>query len=162
MNGALPQFIGLCSKATQQKKSQDNREREGINRQTRGTTYCRIRNYYLSNSKTFQDGNGNGNFEEINSNDFQDGNWEVTVMVIKWVHPNFKTVTVTAISLIFFSFCLFGFPCDLSFQGLLLSFWAFSPSFPRILWVRQEKQILVFFGSFPCLFLKRQGKDDQS
>ena len=37
-----------------------------------------IRNYYLSNSKTFKDGNGNGNgnFGEINSNDFQDGNWE--------------------------------------------------------------------------------------
>ena len=38
--------------------------------------YRHIRNYYLSNSKTFQDGNGNGNFEEINSNDFLDGNWE--------------------------------------------------------------------------------------
>ena len=40
--------------------------------------YRHIRNYYLSNSKAFQDGNGNGNgnFEEINSNDFQDGNWE--------------------------------------------------------------------------------------
>ena len=38
---------------------------------------CRhIRNYYLSNSKTFQDGNGNGNFEEINSNDFLNVNWE--------------------------------------------------------------------------------------
>ena len=35
-----------------------------------------IQNYYLSNSRTFQDGNGNGNFEEINSNDFLDGNWE--------------------------------------------------------------------------------------
>ena len=35
-----------------------------------------IQNYYLSNSKTFQDGNGNGNFGEINSNNFQDGNWE--------------------------------------------------------------------------------------
>ena len=32
--------------------------------------------FYLSNSKRFQDGNGNGNFEEINSNDFLDGNWE--------------------------------------------------------------------------------------
>ena len=62
--------------------------------------YRHIRNYYLSNSKTFQDGNGNGNFGETNSNDFLDGNWEsmenegltagaktVTVMVI---HPNFK------------------------------------------------------------------------
>ena len=29
-----------------------------------------------SNSKTFQDGNGNGNFGKINSNYFQDGNWE--------------------------------------------------------------------------------------
>ena len=38
--------------------------------------YRHIRNYYLSNSKTFQDGNGNGNFEEINPNDFLDGNWE--------------------------------------------------------------------------------------
>ena len=38
--------------------------------------YRHIRNYYLSNSKTFQDGNGNGNFEEINSNDFLDSNWE--------------------------------------------------------------------------------------
>ena len=68
--------------------------------------YRHIRKYYLSNSKTFQDGNGNGDFEEINSNDFLDGNWEsmanegatagaktVTVMVI---HLNFKTVTVTA------------------------------------------------------------------
>ena len=35
-------------------------------------------NYYLSNSKTLQDGNGNGNgnLGEINSKDFQDGNWE--------------------------------------------------------------------------------------
>ena len=24
----------------------------------------------------WEDGNGNGNFEEIDSNDFQDGNWE--------------------------------------------------------------------------------------
>ena len=40
--------------------------------------YRHIRNCYLSNSKTFQDGNGNGNgnFRKINSNDFQDGNWE--------------------------------------------------------------------------------------
>ena len=39
--------------------------------------YRHIRNYYLSNSKkTLQDGNGKGNFEELNSNDFQDGNWE--------------------------------------------------------------------------------------
>ena len=38
--------------------------------------YRHIRNYYRSNSKTFQDGNGNGNFGKINSNDFQDGNWE--------------------------------------------------------------------------------------
>ena len=38
--------------------------------------YRHIRNYYLSNSKTFQDGNGNGNFEEINSNDFLGGKWE--------------------------------------------------------------------------------------
>ena len=40
------------------------------------TVYRHIRNYYLSNSKTFQDGNGNGHFGNINSNDFQDGNWE--------------------------------------------------------------------------------------
>ena len=38
--------------------------------------YRHIRNYYRSNSKIFQDGNGNGNFEEINSNDFLDGTWE--------------------------------------------------------------------------------------
>ena len=38
--------------------------------------YRHIRNYYLSNSRTFQDGNSNGTFEEINSNDFLDGNWE--------------------------------------------------------------------------------------
>ena len=38
--------------------------------------YRHIRIFYLSNSKTFQDGNGNGNFGKINSNDFQDGNWE--------------------------------------------------------------------------------------
>ena len=42
--------------------------------------YRHIRNYYLSNSKTFQDGNGNGNFRKIDSNDFQDGNWESMVM----------------------------------------------------------------------------------
>ena len=72
--------------------------------------YPHIRNYYLSNSTTFQDGNGNGNFWKINSNDFEDGKWEpmemkgatadartVTVMVIKRIHPNFKTVTVTVI-----------------------------------------------------------------
>ena len=44
------------------------------------THYRHIQNYYLSNSKTFQDGsgngNGNGNKVKINSNDFQDGNWE--------------------------------------------------------------------------------------
>ena len=38
--------------------------------------YRHIRNYYLSNSKTFQNGNGNGNLGKINSNDFQDGNLE--------------------------------------------------------------------------------------
>ena len=38
--------------------------------------YRHIRYYYLCNSKTFQDGDGNGNFEKINSNDFLDGNWE--------------------------------------------------------------------------------------
>ena len=38
--------------------------------------YRHIRNYYLSSSKTFQDGNGNGNIGKINSYDFQDGNWE--------------------------------------------------------------------------------------
>ena len=71
--------------------------------------YCHIRNYYLSNSKTFQDGNGNGNLGKIDSNYFQDGNWEsmemkvtadaktVTVMVLKLIRPNFKTVTVTVI-----------------------------------------------------------------
>ena len=40
------------------------------------TNYRHIRNYCLSNSKTFQDGSGNGNFWKMNSNDFQDGNWE--------------------------------------------------------------------------------------
>ena len=40
--------------------------------------YRHIRNSYLSNSKTFQDGNGNGNgnFGEVNSKDFLDGTWE--------------------------------------------------------------------------------------
>ena len=38
--------------------------------------YRHIRNYYLSNSKTFQDGNSNGNFLKINSNDLQDGNFD--------------------------------------------------------------------------------------
>ena len=38
--------------------------------------YRHIRNQYLSSSKTFQDGSGNGDFGKINSNDFQDGNWE--------------------------------------------------------------------------------------
>ena len=42
--------------------------------------YRHIRNDYLSNSKTFQDGNGNGNFEEMFSNDFLDGNWESMAM----------------------------------------------------------------------------------
>ena len=42
--------------------------------------YRHIRNYYLSNLKTFQDGNGNGNFLKIDSNDFQDGNWESMAM----------------------------------------------------------------------------------
>ena len=40
------------------------------------TQYLYIRKSYLSNSKTFQDGNGSGNFWKINSNDFQDGTWE--------------------------------------------------------------------------------------
>ena len=35
-----------------------------------------IRNYYLSNSKRFQDGNGNGNSEEINSNDLSSSRLE--------------------------------------------------------------------------------------
>ena len=42
--------------------------------------YRHIRNYYLSNSKTFQDGNGNSG--EINANDFQDGNWESMEMKV--------------------------------------------------------------------------------
>ena len=41
-----------------------------------GGQYRHIRNYYLSISKTFQDGTGNGNFGKINSKDFQDGNLE--------------------------------------------------------------------------------------
>ena len=57
--------------------------------------YRHIRNYYLSNSKTFQDGNGNGNFEEINSNDFLDGNWEP--MEMKGATAGAKTVTVMVI-----------------------------------------------------------------
>ena len=44
--------------------------------------YRHIRDYYLSNSKTFQDGNGNGNFGEINSNGFQDGSWESMEMKV--------------------------------------------------------------------------------
>ena len=69
--------------------------------------YRHIRNYYLSNSKTFQDGNGNGNFGKINSNDFQDGNLGINgnegvtadarTVTVKEIHPNFKTVTVTVI-----------------------------------------------------------------
>ena len=31
---------------------------------------------FLMQRKTIQEGNGSGNFREINSNDFQDGNWE--------------------------------------------------------------------------------------
>ena len=68
----------------------------------------RNRNYYLSISRTFQDGNGNGNFEEINSHDFLDGKWGVngnegvtasakTVTPVMVIHPNFKTVTATVI-----------------------------------------------------------------
>ena len=49
---------------------------KGIETPTKNKQYRHIRNYYRSNSKTFQDGNGNGNCGEINSNDFQDGNWE--------------------------------------------------------------------------------------
>ena len=45
-------------------------------------TLDHIRNYYLSNSKTFQDGSGNGNLGNINSNDFQDGNWESMEMKV--------------------------------------------------------------------------------
>ena len=33
-------------------------------------------------SNTFQDGNGNGNLGEINSNYFQDGNWESMEMKV--------------------------------------------------------------------------------
>ena len=46
------------------------------------TKYRHIRNHYLSNSRTFQDGNGNGILGEINSNDFQDGNWESMEMKV--------------------------------------------------------------------------------
>ena len=52
--------------------------------------YRHIRNYYLSNSKTFQDGNGNSNFGKINSNDFQDGIWES--MVKKTHKQNFHGI----------------------------------------------------------------------
>ena len=31
---------------------------------------------------SFQDGNGNGNFGEINSNNFEDGNWESMEMKV--------------------------------------------------------------------------------
>ena len=54
--------------------------------------YRHIRNYYLSNSKTFQDGNGNGNFGKINSNDFQDGNLGINGN--EGVTADTKTVTV--------------------------------------------------------------------
>ena len=36
-------------------------------------SYSKLLPFY---SKTFQDGNDNGNFREVNSNDFRDGNWE--------------------------------------------------------------------------------------
>ena len=87
-------------------QNEEKKVREKIHKKKNGGSkiYRHIRNYYLYNSKTFQDGNGNGNFEEIKSHDFLDGNWEsmenqgatvgaktVTVMVIR---PNFKTVTV--------------------------------------------------------------------
>ena len=42
--------------------------------------YRHIQNDYLSNSKTVQD--GNGNLGEINSNHFQDGNWESMEMKV--------------------------------------------------------------------------------
>ena len=46
--------------------------------------YHHIQTCYLSNSKTFQDGNGNGNgnLGEIHSNCFQDGNWESMEMKV--------------------------------------------------------------------------------
>ena len=37
---------------------------------------------HLEQTKTFQDGNGNGNLGEINSNGFQDGNWESMEMKV--------------------------------------------------------------------------------
>ena len=41
------------------------------------SVYRHIRDYYLSNSKTLQDGNGvTVIWGKLNSNDFQDGNWE--------------------------------------------------------------------------------------
>ena len=35
-----------------------------------------LQGHFEPRPKIFQDGNGNGNFDEINSNDFLDGNWE--------------------------------------------------------------------------------------
>ena len=60
------------------------RKRKGVNRENPRTIPEQIgkipeksvfeisKIYYLSNSKTFQDGSGNGNFEEISSDDFQE------------------------------------------------------------------------------------------
>ena len=67
-------------------KNTGSHKNHGTNEMTFGnyplSSYRHIRIYCLSNSKTFQDGNGNGNLGEICSNDFQDGNWESMEMKV--------------------------------------------------------------------------------
>ena len=71
----VSQSVGLCLFSSLVEVWQTSCLLDGIGSQGE---YRHIRNYYLSNSETFQDGNGNGNgnFGKINSNDFQDGNGE--------------------------------------------------------------------------------------
>ena len=59
----------------------------GSKTRTTVVKYRHIQNYYLSNIKTFQDGNGNGDFGEPNSNDYQHGNWESMEMNV-WLRTS--------------------------------------------------------------------------
>ena len=68
-----PTILGKERKNAPKKQGRSENEKSKEIEKSKG---WRVR---VSNSKTFQDGNGNGNFEAINSNDFLGGNWPMEI-----------------------------------------------------------------------------------
>ena len=76
---------------------------------------------------------------------------------IRFAPPHITAQIWTLRTLIFFSLP-FWFSLPFSFSRNSLRFWAFFPSFPRILGVRQAEEILAFWWVFLAVFQKGKAK----